>query len=81
LNSTKYASIRIGKSDPDLEGGDKLFHQKGGSTSFGAKMVLSLNGVDPGCRNSIIGSTCRAKCSDILHDIADKYLSVCKTIK
>jgi len=37
-----------GKRDPDLEGVDLLFHQKGGSASFGAKMVLSLNGVDPG---------------------------------
>jgi hypothetical protein len=35
---------------------------------LGAKMVLSLNGVDPSCMNSITGSTCRAKCSNILHD-------------
>jgi hypothetical protein len=56
-----------GKPDPDLEGVKLLFHQKGGSASFGAKMVLSLNGVDPGCMNPIIGSTCRAKCSNILH--------------
>ncbi len=44
-----------------------LFHQKGGSTSFGAKMALSLNRVDAGCMNSITESTCRAKCSNILH--------------
>jgi hypothetical protein len=31
-------------------------------------MVLSLNGVDPSFKNSITGSTCRAKCSNILHD-------------
>ena len=55
--------------DPDLEGVELLFHQKGGSGSFGAKMALSLNGVDPSCMNSITGSTCRAKCSNILHDI------------
>ncbi len=36
--------------------------------SFGAKMVLSLNGVDPSCMNSITGSTCRAKCSNIFND-------------
>ena len=42
-----------GKPDPDLEGVDLLFHHKGGSASFGAKMVLSLNGVDPGCMNQI----------------------------
>ncbi len=57
-----------GKPDPDLEGEELLFHQEGGSASFGAKMVLSLNGVDLGCMNPITGSTCRAKCSNILHD-------------
>jgi hypothetical protein len=35
-----------GKPDPDLKGAELLFYQKGGSASFGAKMVLSLNGVD-----------------------------------
>jgi hypothetical protein len=34
-----------GKPDPDLEGVELLFHQKGGLVSFGAKMVLYLNGV------------------------------------
>jgi hypothetical protein len=53
------------KLDPVLEG---VFHQKGGSASFGAKMALSLNGLDLGCMNSITGSTCRAKCPNILHD-------------
>jgi hypothetical protein len=57
-----------GKPDPDLEGVKLLFHQKGGSVSFGAKMVLSLNGVDLSCMNSNAGSTCRAKCSNILYD-------------
>jgi hypothetical protein len=57
-----------GKPDPVLEGVELLFHQKGGSASFGAILALSLNGVDPGCMNSISGSTCRAKCSNILHD-------------
>jgi hypothetical protein len=32
-----------GKPDPDLEGAELLFHQKGGSTSFGAKTALSQN--------------------------------------
>ncbi len=45
-----------------------LFHWKGGSASFDGKMALSLNGVDPSCMNSITGSTCRAKYSNILHD-------------
>ncbi len=58
-----------GKPDQVLEGVELLFHQKGGLASFGTKMVLSLNGVDPSCMNSITGFTCRAKCSNILHDI------------
>ncbi len=58
-----------GKPNPDLEGVELLFHQKGESASFGAKMALSLNGVDPGCMNPITGSTFRVKCSNILHDI------------
>jgi hypothetical protein len=53
---------RSGKLDPDLEGVELLFHQKGGSASFGTKMALSLNGVDPGCMNPITWSTGRAKC-------------------
>jgi hypothetical protein len=57
-----------GKPDPDLKGVELLFYQKGGSASFGAKIALSLNGVDPGCKNPIVGSTYRAKCSNILHD-------------
>ncbi len=56
------------KPEPDLGGVELLFHQKGGSASFGTKMAQSLNGVDPGCMNPITGSTCRAKCSNILHD-------------
>jgi len=43
-----------GKPDPDLEGVELLFHQKGGSASFGTKMALSLNGVDPGCMNQLL---------------------------
>jgi hypothetical protein len=60
---------RSGKPDPDLEWVELLFHQKGGSASFGTQKELSLNGVDPSCMNSITGSTCRAKCSNILHDL------------
>ncbi len=60
---------RSGKLDPDLDGVELLFHQKGGSASFGTKMALSLNGVDPGCMNPITESTCRAKCSNIVHVI------------
>jgi hypothetical protein len=50
-----------GKPDADLKGAELLFYQKGASASFGSKMVLSLNGVDQSCMNSITGSTCRAK--------------------
>jgi hypothetical protein len=65
---------RSSKPDPDLEGVELLFHQKGGSASFGAKMALSLNGADPGCMNPFTGSTCRAKCSNVLHDISHHFL-------
>jgi hypothetical protein len=64
-----------GKLHPVLEGVELLFHQKGGSASFGTKMVLSLNGVDLGFMNSITGSTCRAKFSNILHDSRILYLT------
>ncbi len=52
-----------GKPDSDLEGVELLFHQKGGSASFGAKMALSLNGVDPGCINPITASSFSAQIS------------------
>jgi hypothetical protein len=42
-----------GKPNPDLEGVELLFHQKGRSASFGAKMALSLTGLDPGSMNPI----------------------------
>ncbi len=48
---------RLRKPNPDLEGVELLFHQKGGSASFGAKMMLSLKGVDRSCMNSITAST------------------------
>jgi hypothetical protein len=45
-----------GKLDPVLEGVELLFHQKGGSASFGATLVQSLNGVEPSFVNSVAGS-------------------------
>jgi hypothetical protein len=36
--------------------------------SFGVKVVPSLNGADPSFMNSVTGSVCRAKCSNILQD-------------
>jgi hypothetical protein len=68
---------RSGKPDTDLEGVELVLNQKGGSASFGAKMVLSLNGVDLSCMNSITGSTCRAKCSNILHGISKHFGCFC----
>jgi hypothetical protein len=58
-----------GKPDPVLEGVALLFQKESGSASFGPKVVLSLNGVDPSYMKSITGSNCRTKCSNILHDI------------
>ncbi len=65
-----------GKLDPDLEGVELLFHLKGGSASFSAKMALSFNGVDLSCMNSITGSTCRAMCSNSLHDMCNNQLII-----
>jgi len=62
------SQFRSGKPEPVLEWVEFLFDQKGGSASFGAKITMSLNGVNLGCMNSITRSTCRAKCSNILHD-------------
>ncbi len=50
-----------GKPDLVLEGVELLFQQKGGSASFGAQVVLSLNGMELSCINSITGSSCREK--------------------
>ncbi len=67
---------RSGKLDPDLVGVELLFHQKGGSASFGAKIVLSLNGVDPSCMNSITGSTCRANCLDDTYYVQNSHNNI-----
>jgi hypothetical protein len=75
---------RSGKPNPVLEGVEWLFQLKGGSASFGAKVALSLNGVDSSCKNSITGSTCRAKCSNIIHDkrklFSDKHSSLFSSV-
>ncbi len=66
---------RSGKPDPDQV--NRIQFQRGWSCFSTRKvdqLVLApkwrclLNGVDPSCMNSINGSTCRAKCSNILHD-------------
>jgi hypothetical protein len=43
------------------------------SANFGAKLVPSLNGVDLSFINSVTGSVCRAKCSNILQDMSNKF--------
>jgi hypothetical protein len=53
-----------------LEGVELLLQKESGSASFGAKVVLSLNGADPSYMNSVTGSACREKCSNILLDRA-----------
>ncbi len=51
-----------------LEGVEPLLQKESGSASFGAKVVPSLNRADLSFMNSVTGSACRAKCSNILHD-------------
>jgi hypothetical protein len=50
-----------GKLDPVLEGVELLLHQKGGLSSFGAKVVPSLNGVDLSFVDSVAGSYLQIK--------------------
>jgi hypothetical protein len=59
---------RSGLLDLVLEGVEPLLQKESRSGYFGAKMVPSLNGVDPSFMNSVTGSVCRAECSNILQD-------------
>jgi hypothetical protein len=50
---------------------EPLLQKESGSASFGTKVVPSLNGMDPSFLwTQLLDPTCRAKCSNILHDIA-----------
>ncbi len=68
LYSTKYESIRARLLDLVLEGVEPLIQMESRSDNFGAKLTSSLNGADPSFMNSVTGSICRAKCSNILQD-------------
>jgi hypothetical protein len=66
-----------------LEGVEPLIQRESGSANFGTKLVPSLNGADPSFMNSVTGSVCRAKCSNILQDVIKKmncseYDPLCK---
>jgi hypothetical protein len=50
-----------------------LVQKESGSASFGAKVVPSLQMVNPSFMNSVTGSVCRAKCSNILQDMYKKF--------
>ncbi len=52
-----------------IKGVDPLVQRESRSASFGAKVAPSLQRVDPSFMNSVTGSVCRAKCSNILQDI------------
>jgi hypothetical protein len=61
--------------DPDqvyqigyLERVEPLLQKESGLASFGTKVAPSLNGEEMSFMNSVTGSACRAKCSDILQD-------------
>jgi hypothetical protein len=54
--------------DPVLEGVEPLIQMESRSANLGAKLVPSLNGADPIFMNSVTGSVCGAKCSNILQD-------------
>jgi hypothetical protein len=53
--------------DPGLiKGVESLVQRESGSASFGTKVVPSLQRADPTFMNSVTGSVCIAKCSNIL---------------
>jgi hypothetical protein len=51
-----------------LEWVEQLIQKESGSANFGTKLAPSLNGADLSFMNSVTGSVCRAKCSNILYD-------------
>ncbi len=51
-----------------IEGVEPLVQEENRSASFGAKVVPSLQRADSNFMNSVTGSICRAKCSNILQD-------------
>ncbi len=57
-----------GLVDTVFRGVEPLLQKESESASFGTKGVPSLNGADLSSMNSVTGSACRAKCSNILHD-------------
>jgi hypothetical protein len=59
---------RLGYRIRLLEGVELLIQMESRSANFGAKLGPSLNGADPSFINSVTGSVCRAKCSNILQD-------------
>ncbi len=58
----------LGLLDLVLERVELLLQKATGLASFGAKVAPSLNGVDLSFMNSVIGSVCREKCSNISQD-------------
>ncbi len=52
-----------------IEGVELLVQKESGSASFGTKVVPFLQRADTSFMNSVTGSVCRAKCSNILQDI------------
>ncbi len=59
---------RSGLLDLGLEWWKRFSKRKADPASFGAKVAPSLNRADPSFMNSVTGSVCRAKCSNILQD-------------
>ncbi len=48
---------------------EPLFQEESGSANFGAKVVLSLNGVDPSFMNSVVGSYLQSQVAQISYMI------------
>ncbi len=65
---------RSGLLDPVLEGVELFLQKESGSGKFRRQVVPSFNGADLSFMNSVTGSVCRAKCSNILQDIMSAKL-------
>ncbi len=52
-----------------IEGVELLVQKESGSARFGTKVAPFLQRADMSFMNSVAGSICRAKCSNILQDI------------
>ncbi len=62
--------------NPVFRGGGAAFPKGKQIDQFWHKVAPSLNGVDPSLHTQLLDPTCRAKCSNILHDMSTDFESL-----